>query len=97
MRKRFERFFGKNSLLVMHAGLVAICIGVIVYFMPREKLTSYSYSHNAPWNHEQIIADFDFIVKKSDKQIVAERDSIRKNFRPFFTYNDKLTRQASRA
>ena len=90
MRKRFERFFGKNSLLVMHAGLVAICIGVIVYFMPREKLASYSYSHNAPWNHEQIIADFDFIVKKSDKQIVAERDSIRKNFRPFFTYNDKL-------
>ena len=77
MRKRFERFFGKNSLLVMHAGLVAICIGVIVYFMPREKLASYSYSHNAPWNHEQIIADFDFIVKKSDKQIVAERDSIR--------------------
>ncbi|MBO7302027.1 MAG: HDIG domain-containing protein [Bacteroidaceae bacterium] len=90
MKKRFERFFGKNTRLVLHISLVAICIGVIVYFMPREKLTSYSYNHNAPWNHEQIIADFDFIVKKSDKQIVAERDSVRRNFRPFFTYNDKL-------
>lgn len=90
MKKRFEKFFGRNARFVLHFGFVAICIGVIVYFMPREKLASYSYSHNAPWNHEQLIADFDFIVKKSDKQIVAERDSVRQNFRPFFAYNDKL-------
>ena len=90
MKERFEKFFGKNTRFVLHLGFVAICIGVIVYFMPREKFASYSYNHNAPWNHEQLIADFDFIVKKSDKQIVAERDSVRQNFRPFFAYNDKL-------
>ena len=90
MRKRFETFFGKYARKILHIGFVAVCIGIILYFMPREKLASYSYSHNTPWNHEQIIADFDFIVKKSDKQIVAERDSVRRNFRPFFTYNDKL-------
>ena len=90
MKKRLEKFFGRHTRTVLHIGFVIACICAIVYFMPREKYTSYSYDYNAPWNYEQIIADFDFVVKKSAKQITDEKDSIRINFRPYFTFNDKL-------
>lgn len=90
MKKRLERFFGKHTRSVMHVCLVIACICTIVYFMPREKYTNYYYENNAPWNYEQIIADFDFVVKKNAKQVTEEQDSIRSNFRPYFTYNDYL-------
>ena len=67
MKDRLEKYFGRHAQIVLHIGLVIICIGLIVYFMPREKYTSYDFEPNTPWNHEQIISDFDFVVKKSSK------------------------------
>ena len=90
MKERLEKYFGRHAQIVMHASLVIICIGLIVYFMPREKYTSYDFEEGTPWNHEQIIADFDFVVKKSAKKIAEEKDSIKNCFRPFFSYNDML-------
>ena len=87
MKKRLERYFGKHTQRVLHISLVVICVGMIIYFMPREKYTSYNFEEGTPWNHEQIIADFDFVIKKSTKNIIDEQDSIRNNFRPYFTYN----------
>ena len=90
MKNRLEKYFGKHTQRVLHISLVVICIGVITYFMPREKFTSYHFEQDTPWNHEQIIADFDFVVKKSAKVVAEEQDSIRSNFRPYFTYNGAL-------
>ena len=90
MKNRLEKYFGKHTQRVLHISLVVICIGIITYFMPREKFTSYNFEQDTPWNHEQIIADFDFVVKKSAKVVAEEQDSIRNNFRPYFTYNGTL-------
>lgn len=90
MKEKLERYFGRHTQIVLHIVLVIICIGMIVYFMPREKFTSYNFAPNTPWNHDQIIADFDFVINKSTKSINEEKDSIRNNFRPFFKYNAKL-------
>ncbi|MBR2319066.1 MAG: HDIG domain-containing protein [Bacteroidaceae bacterium] len=90
MKDRLEKYFGRHAQIVLHIGLVIICIGLIVYFMPREKYTSYDFEPNTPWNHEQIISDFDFVVKKSSKVVTEEKDSIRNHFRPYFSYNAQL-------
>lgn len=90
MKNRLEKYFGRHTQIVLHISLVIFCIGMIIYFMPREKFTSYNFEQDTPWNHEQIIADFDFVVKKSTKTVTEERDSIRSNFRPYFKYNDAL-------
>ena len=89
MKNRLEKYFGKHTQVVLHISLVVFCIGMIIYFMPREKFTSYNFEQDTPWNHEQIIADFDFVVKKSAKTISKEQDSIRSNFRPYFKYDGK--------
>lgn len=96
MRNRLEKYFGRHTQIVLHITLAITCVGMIVYFMPREKYTSYNFEPNTPWNHEQIIADFDFVVKKSAKSIAEETDSIKNSFRPFFTYNDRLNAEEFR-
>lgn len=88
MKNRLERYFGKYTQRVLQILLVILCIGMIIYFMPREKFTSYNFEQGTPWNYEQIIADFDFVVKKSAKVVAEEKDSVRNNFRPYFIYND---------
>ena len=90
MKNRLEKYFGRHTQIVLHISLVVICICAIIYFMPREKYTSYTFEQDTPWNYEQIIADFDFVVKKSVKTVTEEKDSIRSNFRPYFKYNGKL-------
>lgn len=90
MKNRLEKYFGRHTQIVLHVGLVITCICAITYFMPREKYTSYHFEQDTPWNYEQIIADFDFVVKKSAKTVSGEKDSIRNNFRPYFRYNGKL-------
>lgn len=87
MKNRLEKYFGRHTQIVLHISLVVICICAIIYFMPREKYTSYTFEQDTPWNYEQIIADFDFVVKKSVKTVTEEKDSIRSNFRPYFKYN----------
>lgn len=89
MKKRFEKFFGRHTRIVLQVSLVAVCIVAIVYFMPSSKYKSYSFEPDGVWEHEQIIADFDFIVKKSEKQISEEMDSIRRNTRPYFKLQEK--------
>lgn len=90
MKKKIEKIFGRYTRIVLQLCLVAACVGTIVYFMPRGKYKSHSFELGKAWEHEQIIADFDFVVKKSDKQIAEEKDSIRKHFRPYFKYDEKL-------
>ena len=90
MKNRLEKYFGRHTQIVLHISLVILCVGAIIYFMPREKFTSYDFKQDTPWNYEQIIADFDFVIKKSAKAITEEKDSIRNNFRPYFTYNGSL-------
>lgn len=94
MKNRFEHILSGRTRTVTQVSIVVLCIGLIVYFMPREKYTHYSFQHNAPWNHEQIIAEFDFPVTKDEKQIQEEKDSIRKHHIPQFNYKENMGSEA---
>ena len=69
---------------ISKGALVALCAGLIIYFMPKVKSVYYDFIPDAPWIHEQLRAEFDFDVPKSDEEIAAEKDSIRERFTPIF-------------
>lgn len=96
MNNQRKSFFGKHTRTITQVSLLILCIGTIVFFMPRSKYKSYSFDYNSPWNHEQIIAEFDFVVKKSDAQIQQERDSIRRAHIPYFTYEEGVRDEMQR-
>ena len=63
----------KHFKLIFQASMALLCIGLVIYFMPRNNVFNYNYSEAAPWNYGQIIAPFNFPIYKSDAQLKKER------------------------
>ncbi|MBO5865669.1 MAG: HDIG domain-containing protein [Bacteroidaceae bacterium] len=81
---RVKDYIGKKSRKISRIILVALCIGLIIYFMPKQKSVYYDFKYNTPWAHEQLRAEFDFDVPKTSEDILAEKDSIKKQLIPIF-------------
>lgn len=89
MTDQKKSLFGTHTRIIIQITLIVICIGLIVFFMPRGKYTTYSFSMGKPWDNEQIIADFDFVVEKNKEMVKQETDSIIAGHYPYFTYRDR--------
>ena len=70
--------------------LVLITSAIIIAVLPRTQGKVYHYDAGKPWMYEQLIAKFDFPIFKSEKTLKNERDSIMKNFVPYFNRNENV-------
>ena len=68
-------------------GLVAVCVAVIVWFLPRNESQRLRYDVGKPWMYGSFIAKFDFPIYKTDEAIKAEQDSLMELFQPYFRYD----------
>ena len=62
---------------------------LIILFLPHKSIT-YDYSVGKPWKYGQIIADFDFPIYKSDQLIQQEKDSVLKQFQPYYKLDNAV-------
>lgn len=69
---------------VLRVGLILACVMVVAYLMPREKRFGFDFKLNKPWTHQQLIADYDFPIYKSDEALATERDSVKNLFQPYY-------------
>lgn len=69
---------------------------LLYLIIPGESRFRYEFQKNAPWRHETLIAPFDFAVYKPDEQIIAERDSARKLFVPYYSKDTLISIQQSK-
>ena len=86
----------KYIKLIFQASIVLLCMGTVVYFMPRNNVFTYNYSEAAPWNYGQIIAPFNFPIYKSEQQIAHEKDSITTHFAMYFSKDSTIALKALR-
>lgn len=84
MKRIIKPFFRERFRTAQQIATVIVCIVAVVYFMPREKGFNKIFNYDRPWNYSELIAGFDFPVYKSEKQQEYERDSIRRQFKPYF-------------
>lgn len=92
-----KELWKKYSTITYRAFIILASILLMVYFMPREKYESIHYEEGKPWEHDQLIAEFDFKVMKTKKQIAAEQDSIRRSVIPYFVYSPAKNQQLQKA
>ena len=85
MKESLKKILGKRMRILFQAAISLLCMGLIVYFMPRNNVFNYNYSESAPWNYGQIIAPFDFPIYKSEAQLNREKDSIAAHFELYFS------------
>jgi len=58
---------------------------MIYVLLPKQGKFKYEFLKGSPWRHENLIAPFDFPILKSKEVYDAEKDSLLKQYAPYFT------------
>lgn len=77
-----------NSIFKVSLFLVAI--GLIVYLFPREGKFKYEFQKGKPWQHEDLIAPFNFPIHKTEKELTEEKERIKAEQKIYFFRNEKI-------
>lgn len=82
-----EHFWRDTAMLT---GLAVFTTAVIVWFLPRNEGKRFAYEVGEPWQYGTIIAKYDFPVYKTDEALARERDSLLKQFQPYYNYDPSV-------
>jgi putative nucleotidyltransferase with HDIG domain len=74
--------------------LFFIAIAMIVYVFPKQGKFKYEFENlkGKPWYHEDLIAPFDFAIKKAPEEIIAEKSDVIKNSKPYFKFDNNIVK-----
>ncbi len=91
MNKLFTFIRDRHALLYKGFLFVASLV-IIVWLYPSEYKFRYDLSDlkGHPWLHDNLSAPFDFAIKKSADEIANEQNDLKKNFTPYFRFDEKL-------
>lgn len=82
---------------LVRIGVLIGAVLLITWFLPREKTAEYDFSLGRPWKYNQLIASYDFPIRKSSELIKQERDSVARTFQPYFTLEQNVSLQQEQA
>ena len=66
----------------------ALAALIVFWLMPREGKFKYEYSMSKPWQHETLLAPFDFPIYKDEATYRAECESAVKSVVPIFSFDE---------
>ena len=80
--------------VALRVALVLGTVAIIVWFMPRDNKFNFNMEVDKVWLYNDLNAQFDFPVYKTDSLVQAERDEVLNDFAPYYVYrNDVAARQ----
>ena len=84
----------KNDLtwrdFLIRLGLIIITVAIIVWMMPHSSQHNFKIEKGRPWIYTDLKAPFDFPIYKSDEAVKAERDSLMKQYEPYYILNSDI-------
>lgn len=85
MRKLFT-FIHTHLQLIYRILSFVISAVIIIYLFPREGHFPYEFQKGKTWLHADLNSTFDFPIRKSGNEVKREKDSILKEFKPYFNF-----------
>src|SRR4030066_823965 len=82
--KRILKFITENAQKIRNISLFILTAVILIFLFPREGRFRYEFQKGKPWMHEGYIAPFNFPIYKSEESLAYERDSILRDFKPYF-------------
>lgn len=76
--------------LLVRIALVVCGVILIVWSMPHDSQMTFKAEQGKPWRHADFTAPFDFPIYKSDVAIQAERDSIMRQYEPYYGLDTEM-------
>lgn len=75
--------------------LFILTIGIIVYIFPKQGKFKYEFRNlkGKPWQYDDLIAPFDFSIRKSKEDLAEEKSSIIKKHKPYFRFDNSVLKQ----
>lgn len=70
--------------------LIAVC--AVVYIFPKQGKFKYEFQNlkGKPWFHDDLIAPFDFAIKKTKEELAAEKSELIKNSKPYLKFDAEI-------
>lgn len=85
--------FYKYQDFIYKVLLVVVCAGLIVYFFPKSGKFQYEYQKGFPWQYENLYADEDFAILKSEETIEKEIEKIKNQSAVYFNYDASIAQR----
>ena len=73
--------------LLIRSALVIVTVAIVVWAMPHDTTNTFPVEQGKPWRYAELTAPFDFPVLKSEAAIRHERDSVLRNYEPYYNYD----------
>ena len=73
--------------LLIRAALVIGTVAIVVWSMPRDNRSYFHVEQGKPWKYAEFTAPYDFPIYKSEAAVRAERDSVMRQYEPYYKYN----------
>lgn len=81
------RGYLRGTLQYLFIGGIIVFISIL---FPTHTRFKYSHEVGQIWNYEDFVAPFDFAIKKPDRVLKAESDSLLADFSPFYRLDDSV-------
>jgi len=81
---QFLPFLSRNQSNAYKLLLLVGSIVLVIYMLPKGGQFKYQFQKGKPWQYENLYAPFNFTIKKDNKALDEERESIKRNAVPFF-------------
>lgn len=92
--RKMSSFNVKNDLqwreILTRIALILATTAIIVWLMPRNSYTNFKIERGKPWIYTDLSAPFDFPIYKSDDVVKAERDSMMRQYEPYYILNSDI-------
>ncbi len=85
-----------NKRHLYHIIFFIASIFIVVAISPRQGKFRYEFQKGKPWLSVALIAPWDFPILKPETAIAHERDSIARNFAPYFRFDPEIANGALR-
>lgn len=76
--------------ILTRGAIVIATVAVIVWLMPQDGQNFFYVEQGKPWKYADFTAPFDFPIYKSEMAVKNERDSLLKEYEPYFNYNKDI-------
>ena len=91
--KKFISFIRHSYPEIYKGILFCIAVAAIVCIFPKQGKFKYEFQNlkGKPWLHEDLIAPFDFAIKKSTEELQKEKSEIISNSKPYFKFEQGIS------
>lgn len=87
-------FYKDNSYywrrILTRAAWVVVSAALIIWFLPRREGKQFIYDVDEPWRYNDVIAQYDFPIYKTEETLAKEKDSVLHLFVPYFDYDKQV-------